>query len=1158
MKGFKSFGQKTDLLFGDRFNVVLGPNGSGKSNIMDALCFVLGKGSAKAMRAEKSANLIYNGGKAKQPSKEGEVSIFFDNTNKRFPLDTQEIKITRVIRQTGQSIYKVNDKRGTRQEILELLSHANIDPNGYNIILQGDITRLIAMSPNERRALIEEISGIGIYEDKKKKALKELDKVDDKLNEAEIILGERKTYLKELKKERDQAQKYKDLSDKIKRNKATYLNIQVTRKRKDKEKRDVKIAEKDEKINALQEKINALKADINQKREEIRTITKEIEEKGEKEQVDLLKEIERLKIEVASNKTRIESHKNELERIKTRKEQLNNSLGDINNKIKEIGKNKEVHEREKTRLEKEIEHINSKITKFREKNKLDDAENIDKDIEESDAASEGKQREIQDLREEQQHILREKDKVEYQLITIDEKVKKVLEIEKEHKEELEKIKRQKDEFKKATLDLNKAIDQDVNYAKQIGNARNKLNVSREELAKLQARSTSIKESAAGGMAARKILENKNKFKGEVFGTVAELAQVDSKYSTALEIAAGQKIKSIVVDSDKTAAECIRYLKSEKLGVAKFIPINKIRGQKEHPEAKKLATANGAHGTAMSLLSFKPQFKNVFSYVFGSTLVVDNIDAARRIGVGSIRMATMDGDLTESSGAMQGGFRQKKRSGLGFQEKEVTENIEKLEVEVQQLTNMLSTIERRRVENEESIQKLRNFKATLEAEIGAKEKSLHLESDDLNASKSLKKELKVKEAEFEKQLMSVNMKISKTNSELAQIKIKKQKLREKINELRNPRLIAEINAFEQKRREFREKVIELEGSIKNVNMQIKNILGPEEENIMKIIKQHNKEEENFKEEIKTLKETIKVQGEDLKVKEKKQREYYGQFKGLFKRREELNTKLQKLESRTIGEEEHIRKFEHEKTVYSLENARIGAELLAVEEEYKKYEGIELFSTKSEEDLKREIWEFERMVDRLGNVNLKALEIYDSVEKEYNSLIEKREMLSKEKEEVLIMMNEIETRKKELFLKTFEILNENFQEMFLSLSTKGDAFLQIENPKDPLADGVAIKVRITGKKFLDIRSLSGGEKTMTALAFIFAIQEHEPASFYIFDEVDAALDKKNSSKLAELVAKYADRAQYIIISHNDGVITKADTLYGVSMTQNNMSKVISLKV
>jgi len=175
-----------------------------------------------------------------------------------------------------------------------------------------------------------------------------------------------------------------------------------------------------------------------------------------------------------------------------------------------------------------------------------------------------------------------------------------------------------------------------------------------------------------------------------------------------------------------------------------------------------------------------------------------------------------------------------------------------------------------------------------------------------------------------------------------------------------------------------------------------------------------------------------------------------------------------------------------------------------------------------------------------------------------LMEKRVMLSKEKEEVLIMMNEIETRKKELFLKTFEILNENFQEMFLSLSTKGDAFLQIENPKDPLADGVSIKVRITGKKFLDIRSLSGGEKTMTALAFIFAIQEHEPASFYIFDEVDAALDKKNSSKLAELVAKYADRAQYIIISHNDGVITQADTLYGVSMTQNNMSKVISLKV
>jgi chromosome segregation protein len=191
-------------------------------------------------------------------------------------------------------------------------------------------------------------------------------------------------------------------------------------------------------------------------------------------------------------------------------------------------------------------------------------------------------------------------------------------------------------------------------------------------------------------------------------------------------------------------------------------------------------------------------------------------------------------------------------------------------------------------------------------------------------------------------------------------------------------------------------------------------------------------------------------------------------------------------------------------------------------------------------------------------MRALEVYEQIEKEYNSLIEKQDKLRSEKEDVLVMINEIETKKKELFMKTFEKMDAEFRKMFAQLSTKGEAFLELENPKEPLVEGLSIKVRISGRKFLDIRSLSGGEKTMTALAFIFAIQEFEPASFYVLDEVDAALDKKNSEKLAELLKKYSDKAQYIIISHNDGLINTADTLYGVSMDENSMSKIVSLKL
>ena len=244
--------------------------------------------------------------------------------------------------------------------------------------------------------------------------------------------------------------------------------------------------------------------------------------------------------------------------------------------------------------------------------------------------------------------------------------------------------------------------------------------------------------------------------------------------------------------------------------------------------------------------------------------------------------------------------------------------------------------------------------------------------------------------------------------------------------------------------------------------------------------------------------------------------------------------------------------------SLENARVKAELAGLLQEFKQYEGVEINEKKTEQEFKSEINRFERMAANMGAVNMKALEVYDKVETEYNNLIQKKDKLGEEKGHVLEMIEEIEGKKTDLFMKTFEVVNNKFKEIFLALSKKGEAFLSLENPTKPFEAGLSIKVRLSGQKFLDIRSLSGGEKTMTALAFIFAIQEHKPHSFYILDEVDAALDKHNSEKLAKLVRKYCSSAQCIIISHNDALISEADNLYGVSMNEHGMTKVTSLKL
>ncbi len=244
--------------------------------------------------------------------------------------------------------------------------------------------------------------------------------------------------------------------------------------------------------------------------------------------------------------------------------------------------------------------------------------------------------------------------------------------------------------------------------------------------------------------------------------------------------------------------------------------------------------------------------------------------------------------------------------------------------------------------------------------------------------------------------------------------------------------------------------------------------------------------------------------------------------------------------------------------SLESARLKAELAALEEEMKEFEGVDPVEETDITQIKRTITSAENRLSSIGAVNMKALEVYENLNAEYEKLIAKRDKLVEEKDTIFEMMNEIETRKRELFLKMFEIINNNFQNIFTTLSEKGEAFLELEEPENPFEGGVRIKVRLSGSKFMDVRSLSGGEKTMTALAFIFAIQENDPASFYIMDEVDAALDKRNSERLAELVKNYCDRAQYIVISHNDGVISSANNLYGVSMNEHGISKVVSLKI
>ena len=350
---------------------------------------------------------------------------------------------------------------------------------------------------------------------------------------------------------------------------------------------------------------------------------------------------------------------------------------------------------------------------------------------------------------------------------------------------------------------------------------------------------------------------------------------------------------------------------------------------------------------------------------------------------------------------------------------------------------------------------------------------------------------------------------------------------------------------------------LKGELSNYDNQVEKIFTPEIERTQKIINDLDKEREQFQKE---LEDNLKVQKNnkmDLEIKEKEEQKFHGIFRNLIVERNKLNDVLQNKEKLIFQEETKIKSIQVKINELNISIAKIKAEVEGINREFEEYKDGKIRRGVTIEDLAMEIKEFDREILKIGNVNLRSLEVYDQLETEHKELLEKALKLKLEKDDVLNLINEIEGKKKDLFLITLKKIEKNFKDIFASLSSKGEAFLELEDEENPFNGGVDIKVKIVGNKYMDIKSLSGGEKTLTALGFIFAIQEIEPASFYLFDEVDAALDKHNSEKLANLISKYANKAQYIVISHNDSIITGAQQIYGVSM-QEGISKIVSLKV
>ncbi|MEM4396090.1 MAG: chromosome segregation protein SMC [Candidatus Woesearchaeota archaeon] len=1148
LEGFKSFATKTTFYFHPKFNVIIGANGSGKSNVFDAVCFVLGKSSMKDIRAENAKSLIYNGGQSKNPAKQAIVSMYLDNSKKEIPINSEVIKITRIVSQDGTSVYKINDKKTTRREILELLNIIHVNPDGYNIVLQGDIGKIVEMSSIERRQIIEELAGIRIYEEKKEKAINELEKVEQTMKDAEIIINERSERLKNLEQEKVQAEKYLKIEREIKILNASIIRnelIEIENKLKNV---NEKIKKFNEKIKENEKLIEELKNEKENYAREVNEISAEIESKSNFADSDLRKRIDECKINLEKTKLQKENYEKELQKITTKKEQLKNSLKELDSKIQINKENLKKLKEELQNYNKQKENIEKEIANLKKEYNFEQLSEIENKIQEIDSNIEKLEVETNELKQKQAELMRKKDRIDFELQNLKSRIEQLKEEQKNQENLKKEIEKKKEQFKNITLKLNDKLTLDSKYSKELSNAREQSIRIEQELGKLRAQEAEKMQHLKNQRLIKFIEELKQKING-IYGFVSDLISVEEKYALAVEISAGNRLNGIVVENEDVALEIIKKLKEEKLGSATFFPLNKIKPNPK-VDISKYKNISGVIDLIENLIEYDPKLKNVISYVFSNTLLIENPEISKKVGIGNIRMVSLTGELFETSGVIQGGFVQRQSSGL--LNKEIKSKIEKLENDYQNYLIVIRELEQKKQQNINEIYELRKEKAELEAEIIKLEKSIS------NVEILDDKELKQKLFEIEKELEPVNNLLIKKLQEIAKLKTEKQKLRENLAKAKSPEVVAQLSSFEEKRNQIKQEIIKLEEQIKNNETNLKEYLLLEYDETKKLIDEEEKNEKMLKENIKNFENQLKVYEKEFKELKEKEENIYSEFKDLFKKRQELENLIKEIDIKIYEKESENREIEKEINLIELNNTEQKARYESLKEELLTY-NVDEFYEESKTKLKDMLKKYQEELEELGQVNLKAIDEYNELKKNVDELLRKKEELEKEKKEILLLMNEIETKKKEEFLKYFNVLQEIFKQKFSELVEKGEASLELESPETIFDKGVKIVVKLNQKRFLDIKSLSGGEKAITALAFIFSLQEIQPAPFYVFDEVDAPLDKRNAERLGKYIKKYSENAQFILVSHNDAVIVEADTIYGITMNKKDaISSAIALKM
>ena len=1173
LQGFKSFADKTILELMPGITTVIGPNGSGKSNISDAIRWVLGEQSMKSLRGTKSLDIIFAGTQNRKSLGFAEASLVFDNSDGALPIEYTEVTVTRKIYRSGETGYYINKVPCRLKDVLELFMDTGIGKDGYSIIGQGKIDEILSNKSEDRRHIFEEAAGIVKYRTRKQESEKKLEHTKLNLLRINDILTEIEGNLEPLQMQADKAKKYLNLRDELKNIEIGLFVYNIEKYKQDLEKvvQDIEIMQSqcnDEEGRLKRVKI--LKEELKSSIDEITETIENMSNIGFESQ----KQIEQLNSDINVAKTRIANNNENNDRYLKEIEEQNAKIKELKDEIEQKEAKKDNLKQNKEKFEKELNEKQAELDKLTEKlsSKELEIEGYKHTVEENTDKKYELQSEINAQNINYQNFEKRQVQIKQEMqSTISE-----LDGTRLNKEDIAKQFNEIENKKnKAQNSLNEVAKQREEANQKIKSFESNINILSSEMRIKESRLKFLieteKEKEGYIKSVKSLLkdcENIKELGKGMNGVLANIIEVPDDLQTAIEMCLGASLQNIVTETETDAKRLVEHLRKNNLGRASFLPISSVRGKKLD---KIKGNESGVIGIASDLVKYNKKYEQIILNLLGRTVIVDNMDTAIKVAKQNgytFRIVTTEGDLINPSGAITGGSVAKKTVNILGRGKE----IEKLEKEIKNLKQKIEKLENDKQNYEESIEGILELSANLEKELQEidityateKQKVISINENIEKLEKRLNR-LKEEQANLEKQkeeavstkgdlqveinkIVEQNEELSKIITEFAELNKDDQKYIDDLNfDITNLKIsVSSFDESEASIQEIQERINqELENahtSIENKNTQIEQIKKDNEE-LEKSIQETLQKIEEVKESVNSSSSKIEELKKERAQKSEKLSKQEDEITAKFKVIEDLKGQLVKLDVKKTKIEEDINGIINkmwEEYELTPNNA----------EQYQKPENVAL-TQRRVNNLRTEIRE-------LGSVNVDSIEEYKNLKDRYDFMSEQRLDLENTMSKLRKVISDMTQIMKEQFKEKFKVINKNFGEVFAELFGGGKAELTLEDEENILECGIDITVQPPGKKLQNMMLLSGGEKAFTAIALLFAILKINPAPFCVLDEIEAALDDVNVFRYADYLKKFTDHTQFLVITHRKGTMEVADTVYGVTMEESGISKLLSMKL